>query len=195
MAMNKITKGYPNWDVPYNENVEEYNNTIGNVELDTEDKTIKGAINEVKNNLDNIKENEQINAADISNLKTSVANNAQSIGDINSQMNDKANKDTIVNNCNTTEEGFILDARQGKTLYDMLNRIIIKKIYPTFTNGVATINLTGATDTTPVIISNNHSSINSVSVAGVIPSTDTVKIRLSDTSINGVIGMTLIAKL
>ena len=27
MSMNKMTKGYPNWDVPYNENVEEYNNT------------------------------------------------------------------------------------------------------------------------------------------------------------------------
>lgn len=114
---------------------------------------------------------------------------------ITSQLNAKVNKTSIINNCNTTEEGFVLDARQGKTLYDMLNRIIIKKIYPTFTNGVATINLTGATDTTPVIISNNHSSINSVSVAGVIPSTDTVKIRLSDTSINGTIGMTLIAKL
>ena len=68
MSMEKITKGYPNWDVPYNANVDEYNNTIGSAELETEDKTIVGAINEVKENSDSIKENVQINSADISNL-------------------------------------------------------------------------------------------------------------------------------
>lgn len=105
MAMQKITKGYPNWDVPYNENVEEYNNTIGNIELDTENKTIKGAINEVKNNLDNIKENEQINAADISKLKTSVAQNASS-------LNEKANLATTPSKtiANIT---FFVDASNG----------------------------------------------------------------------------------
>ncbi|WP_321833497.1 hypothetical protein [Clostridium butyricum] len=90
MSMQKITKGYPNWDVPYNENVEEYNNTIGNVELETEDKTIKGAINEVKNNLDNLKDGTQINTADISNLKTSVAQNSAS-------LNENANDIEILN--------------------------------------------------------------------------------------------------
>ena len=54
MSMNKITKGYPNWDVPYNENVDEYNNTIGNEELVTTSKTIKGAINEIHNVADDL---------------------------------------------------------------------------------------------------------------------------------------------
>lgn len=79
MSMEKITKGYPNWDVPYNANVDEYNNTIGNVDLKTTDKTIKGAINEVKDITDDIKEDVQINTADISNLKTSVSNNTSSL--------------------------------------------------------------------------------------------------------------------
>lgn len=82
MSMNKITKGYPNWDVPYNENVDEYNNTIGNEELVTTSKTIKGAINEIHNVADDVT---TINA-DISNLKTSVAQNT-------SQLNEKANKE------------------------------------------------------------------------------------------------------
>ena len=75
MAMNKITKGYPNWDVPYNENVDEYNNTIGNEELLTTSKTIKGAINEIHNVADDVT---TINA-DISNLKTNVSKNTSQL--------------------------------------------------------------------------------------------------------------------
>ena len=90
MSMEKITKGYPNWDVPYNANVDEYNNTIGNVDLKTTDKTIKGAINEVKDITDDIKEDVQINTADISNLKTSVSNNTSS-------LNALANRNLLIN--------------------------------------------------------------------------------------------------
>lgn len=82
MSMEKITKGYPNWDVPYNFNVDEYNNTIGNAELKTEDKTLKGAINEVKGSVDNVKDEVLINTSDISNLKTSVSNNTAQLKDL-----------------------------------------------------------------------------------------------------------------
>lgn len=77
MAMKKITKGYPNWDVPYNENVDEYNNTIGNEELLTTSTTIKGAINEIHNVADDVT---TINA-DISNLKISVSQNTSQLND------------------------------------------------------------------------------------------------------------------
>lgn len=81
--MDKIVKGYPNWDVPLNKNIEEYNTTMGNAELLTEDKTIKGAINEIKTKNDEtigkIKDDTQINTADISNLKTSVAQNSSQL--------------------------------------------------------------------------------------------------------------------
>lgn len=87
--MDKIVKGYPNWDIPLNANIDEYNATMGNAELSTEDKTIKGAINEIKSKNDEtigkIKDDTQINTADISNLKTSVAQNTSS-------LNAKANK-------------------------------------------------------------------------------------------------------
>ena len=90
--MDKIVKGYPNWDIPLNANIDEYNATMGNAELLTEDKTIKGAINEIKTKNDEtigkIKDDTQINTADISNLKTSVAQNTSS-------LNEKANKTDV----------------------------------------------------------------------------------------------------
>lgn len=42
------------------------------------------------------------------------------------QLNDKVNKTSIINNCNATEEGFVLDAMQGKYLNDKLNNIGIE---------------------------------------------------------------------
>lgn len=36
------------------------------------------------------------------------------------QLNEKVNKSSIINNCSVTEEGFALDARQGKRLRDIL---------------------------------------------------------------------------
>lgn len=84
--MDKIVKGYPNWDIPLNANIDEYNATMGNAELLTEDKTIKGAINEIKTKNDEtigkIKDDTQINTADISNLKTSVAQNTTQLNAI-----------------------------------------------------------------------------------------------------------------
>ena len=41
-------------------------------------------------------------------------------GQVNTQLNACVKKDNIINNCSTTEEGFALDARQGKTLFDIL---------------------------------------------------------------------------
>ena len=83
--MDKIVKGYPNWDIPLNANIDEYNETMGNAELLTEDKTVKGAINEIKTGNDEtigkIRDDTQINTADISNLKTSVAQNTSSLNE------------------------------------------------------------------------------------------------------------------
>ena len=88
--MDKIVKGYPNWDVPLNKNIDEYNETIGNAELLTKDKTVKGSINEIKteNNevIKKIKDDTQVNTADISNLKTSVAKNTAQLNDITQEI-------------------------------------------------------------------------------------------------------------
>lgn len=96
MGMQKITKGYPNWDAPYNENVDEYNNTIGNEELLTKNKTIKGAINEIKNVADDVTTLD----ADISNIKKNVAENTSKLNDIinNPCMKYSSNSDLSVLN-------------------------------------------------------------------------------------------------
>ena len=49
------------------------------------------------------------------------------IDDITSQLNEKANKSSVINNCSTTEEGFLLDARQGKYLNDKIDTIYVNK--------------------------------------------------------------------
>ena len=91
MAMNKITKGYPNWDVPYNENVEEYNNTIGNVNMGTTATTITGAIKEVKELAETETSKIQTVVADVNNNKTKIAEHT-------SQLNE--NMKDITNNTN-----------------------------------------------------------------------------------------------
>lgn len=89
MAMKQITKGYPNWDVPYNENVEEYNNTIGTINMGTTATTITGAIKEVKE-LINTKGGEiQTVVADVNNNKTKIAEHTSQLNDM---VNNKANK-------------------------------------------------------------------------------------------------------
>lgn len=47
---------------------------------------------------------------------------------IDTQLNDKVNKTSIINNCNATEEGFVLDATQGKILDDLINEYMSKII-------------------------------------------------------------------
>ena len=86
--MNKITKGYPNWDVPLNNNIQEYNDTIGTENMGTTSTTIKGAIKELKDSIDtnktDLSDKVQTNTADISNLKTKNT-------EITTQMNENAN--------------------------------------------------------------------------------------------------------
>ena len=81
-----ITKGYPNWDKPLNENIQEYNDTIGTEEMGTIATTVKGAIKELKKSIDSNKsdlsDKVQTNTADISNLKTKNT-------EINSQLENK----------------------------------------------------------------------------------------------------------
>ena len=122
MAMKQITKGYPNWDVPYNENVEEYNNTIGNVNMGTTATTITGAIKEIKELAETETSKIQTVVADVNNNKTKIAEHT-------SQLNAKVNKSSVINNCSVTEDGFALDARQGKILNDKLNTKINLKTY------------------------------------------------------------------
>lgn len=123
--MDKIVKGYPNWDVPLNKNIDEYNETMGNAELLTEDKTVKGAINEIKTAndeiIEKIKDDTQINTADISNLKTSVAQNTSS-------LNAKANQADL-NTANTnisalqTSVGTSLTLSNGTKVWATAQRI------------------------------------------------------------------------
>ena len=100
MAMKQITKGYPNWDVPYNENVEEYNNTIGNTNMGTTATTITGAIKEVKE-LINTKGGEiQTVVADVNNNKTKIAEHTSQLNAkmslfIGEKLPDKRDKNTL----------------------------------------------------------------------------------------------------
>ena len=59
---------------------------------------------------------------DINSLKTGLAN----LSDVNTELDKKISKDKIVNNCTTSDEGYILDARQGTFLYDELMKIMSK---------------------------------------------------------------------
>ena len=116
MAMKQITKGYPNWDVPYNENVDEYNKTIGNTNMETKATTITGAIKEIKELAETETSKIQTVVADVNNNKTKIAEHT-------SLLNDKVNKSDIANDCNTNDATKILGADQGKYLKDYIDKI------------------------------------------------------------------------
>lgn len=44
----------------------------------------------------------------------------ETLDNFNTQLNNKLNKTSVINNCTTTEEGFALDARQGKLLSETM---------------------------------------------------------------------------
>lgn len=120
---------------------------IGTETLTQTGKTIVGAINE--NN-------------------TQLSKNTQNINNLGTN---KIDKTSIVNNLTTTAVGLVLDATQGKILAE---RIMMYKLYPTFTNGVATITLSGITSSSlvmaqwlqggPVIISSIGVSANTITL-------------------------------
>ena len=62
-------------------------------------------------------------------------------------IDDKVNKSSIVNNCSTTEDGFILDARQGKFLNDKLTSFNVVKPSLLITSNTKT-------NTTPITLAN-----------------------------------------
>ena len=101
MAMKQITKGYPNWDVPYNENVDEYNNTIGNTNMGTTATTITGAIKEIKERTETETSKIQTVVADVNNNKTKIAEHTSQLNDITKTYDDLM---PIV-----PDEGFTLD--------------------------------------------------------------------------------------
>lgn len=188
--MDKIVKGYPNWDVPLNKNIDEYNETIGNAELLTKDKTVIGAINEIKTGndeiIEKIKDDTQINTADISNLKTSVAQNTSS-------LNDKVNKSSIVNNCNVTEEGFVADARQLKSLNDKLDSIKLERFVATFSSGIANVAYNGIKSDSICILQLNFD--RDVGINNLFLSENNIKVTLNDKTINGGMWVSALIKL
>lgn len=51
----------------------------------------------------------------------------EKVNENTSSLKEKVNKNAIVNNCSATEEGFVLDATQGKYLNDLINRLLTLK--------------------------------------------------------------------
>lgn len=58
---------------------------------------------------------------------------------VDAQLNEKVNKTSIINNCSTTEEGFIADARQLKYLLDLITKINNTNSYTTDLNNEKSI--------------------------------------------------------
>lgn len=56
-----------------------------------------------------------------------VAEIKKSVDENTTQLNAKVNKSSVINNCSATEEGFLLDARQGKYLNDKIDTIYVNK--------------------------------------------------------------------
>lgn len=62
------------------------------------------------------------------------------INDLDERINEKINTSAIANNLTTTAAGYVLDARQGKTINDRVsNLFVIEQQVLTFSSGVATI--------------------------------------------------------
>lgn len=101
-------------------------NTIGSGTLETTSQNLIGAVNEINTRvgaekLETIAEN---CTGAINELKEGVDNNTQSLVDVNAQLNAKVNKSQISNNVNTTEEGYVADARALKTINDKFGSCI-----------------------------------------------------------------------
>lgn len=105
-------------------------NAIGNAELQTTDKTIKGAINENKSDIGDI---ETLTTDDKTNLVKAVNEHEVQINNNTTSLNQKVNKSDIVDNLSSTEEGKVLSARQGKQLADKLEKEIILETIPSVT--------------------------------------------------------------
>ena len=79
-------------------------------------------------------------------VKTSIVN---AINSLKSVVDGKLNSNMVVNNLSTTASGMALDARQGKTLYDMIGGALSGLTTGTKTSIIAAINwLKGQHDTT-----------------------------------------------
>lgn len=66
-------------------------------------------------------------AAKVQTNTENISKNTKSIESLDAQMNEKVNKSSIINNCSTTEEGFVADARQLKFLNDKFSNYLTKK--------------------------------------------------------------------
>ena len=66
-------------------------------------------------------------------VKGAIAEHENQINDNTTQLNQKVNKSDIVDNLSSTEEGKVLSARQGKQLADKLEKEIILETIPSVT--------------------------------------------------------------
>lgn len=104
------------------------------------------------------------------------------------QLSNKVDKASIVNNLTTTVVGSVLDATQGKALAE---RVVMYAPYPSFVNGVATITLAGITTSSIVMAQWTHGSPHYI--FGVSCTTDTITLT-TDSSITGVADVKLLVQ-
>lgn len=144
---------------------------IGTATLLTTDKTPIGAINELKEGIDN---------------------NTKSILDNSTQLNEKVNKSQVVESLNITEDGYVLGGKQGKILLDRINNINMFKAFPTFTNGVADFNLDGVSSDSIVIAQAVHG--NGYFIHKVECSENNIHVELNNTEVNGIVSINIMVK-
>lgn len=113
-------------------------------------------------------------------------------GAINELNSNKVNKTSIVNNSTTTQEGFALDARQGKALADATP--MLYKTFPTFTNGTATITIAGVTPSSTAMFQWNHGG-NVYPTSVVCGWGGIITITVNDANVNGTVNGILLLKI
>ena len=112
---------------------------------------------------------------------------------INTQLNDKVNKSSIVNNCNVTEEGFVADARQLKSLNDKLDSIKLERFVATFSSGIANVAYNGIKSDSICILQLNFD--RDVGINNLFLSENNIKVTLNDKTINGGMWVSALIKL
>ena len=97
---------------------------------------------------------------------------------INSNLSSKLDTSKVYNGLDKTATGFALDASQGKALNDKIAKIIKYKGSVSFTNGAATVKVTGARSTSAIVATFNYSDYTAIVLTAWCSSNDYVSLRL-----------------